>query len=423
MSKPDDTPDRHESPVLDILIRNTRLLDRDDPVDIAIKDRVITALEPHVDRPSAHVIDAEGGLSTVSFADPHFHLDKVLSRRLLGAFSFGEAFSRAREAKSQFTAADVEARASEALHLATAQGIARMRAHVDVDFATGTVSMEGVLAARERYRDAIDMQVIAFPQEGILADPEAPALLRESIAMGAEYIGGLPEVEASVDDQRQHVSTLFDIAEETGVSLDMHADYTDSPELKTLEMIADETRERGMEGRVFVGHCNALSLYPDDYARAVIDKVLEADIQVAVLPIANLQMLGGPNRTPQNRGSSRILEMLDAGVNVVAGADNMFDIWYRFNRMDPLETGLITCLSGGMRTDEEVREAFNMVTTRAARYLGAGDIDLRVGAPADLVVHTASTLVDLFRNLPGRRLHVRNGRIVGGVDGSVWSAP
>ena len=347
----------------------------------------------------------------------------MLSRRLLGAFSFSEAFSRAREAKSQFTAADVEARASEALHLATAQGIARMRAHVDVDFATGTVSMEGVLAARERYRDAIDMQVIAFPQEGIVADPEAPALLRESIAMGAEYIGGLPEVEASVDDQRQHVSTLFDIAEETGVSLDMHADYTDSPELKTLEMIADETRERGMEGRVFVGHCNALSLYPDDYARAVIDKVLEADIQVAVLPIANLQMLGGPNRTPQNRGSSRILEMLDAGVNVVAGADNMFDIWYRFNRMDPLETGLITCLSGGMRTDEEVREAFNMVTTRAARYLGAGDIDLRVGAPADLVVHSASTLVDLFRNLPGRRLHVRNGRIVGGVDGSVWSAP
>ena len=230
--------------------------------------------------------------------------------------------------------------------------------------------MEGVLAARERYGSAIDLQLIAFPQEGIVSDPEAPALLREAIAMGAEYIGGLPEFEASIDDQRHHISTLFDIAEELGVPLDIHSDYTDSPELQTLEMIADVTCERGMQGRVFVGHCNALSLYSDDYARAVIDKILQAEIEVAVLPIANLQMLGGPNRTPQNRGSPRILELLDAGINVVAGSDNMFDIWHRFNRMDPIETGLITCLSGGMRTDEEVREAFNMITVRAARYLG-----------------------------------------------------
>lgn len=407
----------------DLLIRNTRLLDRDDPVDIAVRDGLVAAMAGNIGGTSARTIDAAGGLSTPSFNEPHFHLDKVLSRHLHGAVSFHEAFARARDVKKQFTAGDVEERACRALDLALAQGTARMRAHVDVDFATGTVSMEGILAARERYRGAIDLQVIAFPQEGIVTDPEAPDLLREAVAMGAEFIGGLPEFEASVEDQKVHVDTIFDLAEECDVGLDIHCDYTDTPDLRTLEMVTDVTRERGMQGRVFAGHCNALSLYSDDHARAVIDKVVESDIQVAVLPIANLQMLGGPHRTPMNRGSSRLLEMLDAGLNVAAGADNMFDIWYRFNCMDPLQTGLIACLSGGMRTDEEVREAFDLVTVRAARYLGAGDTGLAVGAPADLVVHDAATLVELFRDLPGRRLHVRNGRIVGGVEGSFWSAP
>ena len=419
---PDDASDRHDDTLLDLVVRDTRLPDCDDPVDIAVKDGVIAAVAPRIDRPCARVIDAQGGLSTPSFAEPHFHLDKVLSRGLFGAVSFNEAFARARDVKKRFTAADVEARACRALELAVAQGTVRMRAHVDVDFATGTVSMEGVLRARDRFRDTIDLQLVAFPQEGIVSDPEAPALLREAVSMGAGFIGGLPEFEASPDDRKRHLRTLFDIAEEVDVELDIHADYTDSPDLRTLETIADMTCERGMQGRVRVGHCNALALYDDDHARAVIDKVLRADIQVAVLPVANLQMLGGSDRTPRNRGSSRILELLDAGVNVAAGADNMFDIWYRFNRMDPVETGLIACLSGGMRTDEEVREAFDMITVRASRYMGVDDSGLRVGAPADLVVHSASTLVDLFRNLPGRRLHVRRGRIVGGVDGGLWSA-
>ena len=145
-------------------------------------------------------------------------------------------------------------------------------------------------------------------------------------------------------------------------------------------------------------------------------------MQVAVLPVANLQMLGGGGRTPYNRGCSRIKELLDAGVNVAAGADNMYDIWYRFNRMDPIETGHITCLSGGMRTDEEVLNAFEMITTRAARYIGCDDSGVRIGVDADLVVHSAATVVDIFRNVPGRRLHIKRGRVVGGLDASCWCA-
>jgi cytosine deaminase len=297
-----------------------------------------------------------------------------------------------------------------------------MRTNVDVDFATRLVSMEGVLRARERFRGLIELEIIAFPQEGIVTDPSAPELLREAIDMGAELVGGLPEFEASVDDQRTHVAAIFDIAEEKGVRIDFHCDYTDLPQFKTLEMVAEETAKRGFEGRVTAGHCCALAVYPDEEAKRVIDKVKAAEIAVTVLPIANLEMLGGPGRTPVDRGSSRVKELLDAGINVSAGADNMFDIWFRFNRMDPVETAYITCLSAGMRTDQEVREAFEMTTSRPARMMGLADYGVRVGAAADLVVHSAATLVDMFRNLPARRLHVKGGRLVGGVEGSTWTA-
>lgn len=406
----------------DIVIAGTRTLDSDEIVDIAVCEGRIKEIGPKIGAHRKKTIKAHGGLTTPSFTDPHFHLDKVLSRGHFGALSYRQAFDHARDVKCKFTAADVEQRACEALELAVGHGLGRMRAQVDVDFATGIVSMEGVLRAKERFARQIDIEPVAFPQEGIVSDPKAEGFLREALIMGAKLLGGLPEFEANLNDQKTHIRTIFNLAEEFDVPIDMHSDYTDLEEFKTLEMIADMTIERGMQGRVSVGHCCALAVYEENYAKSVIEKLVEAKMQVAVLPVANLQMLGGNQRTPANRGSSRILELLDAGINVAAGADNMFDIWYRFNRMDPIEVGLVTCLSGGMRTDEEVRESFNMITTRADRYMGADDHGVTVGAPADLVVHSSDNLVDIFRNLPERRLHIKNGALVGGKEGSIWSS-
>ena len=405
----------------DLLIRGACLLDREGTCDIAVAEGRIAAIEDTLDGHAETTVDAMGGLVTASFTEPHFHLDKVLSRDRFGASSYRQAFARAHEVKRSFTVSDVEERASAALSLAVAHGIGCLRAQIDVDFATRLISFEGVARAKERFRQSVDIQLVAFPQEGIVTDPEAPALLEEAIGMGAEVIGGLPEFERSIKDQRTHVRTVFDIAERTGVTVDMHADYQDTPEFKTLEMMADETIARGLQGRVVANHCNALAVYDDAEAARVIEKLQRAGIQVAVLPIANLQMLGGDARTPRNRGCSRLHELLDAGINVAAGADNMFDIWFRFNRMDPADTGYITCLSGGLRTDEEVREAFEMVTSRAARYVGRDGAPPAAGGVADLIVHSASSVVDIFRNLPGRRIHVKNGRIVGGIEGSYWS--
>ena len=414
--------DAAPGPEWDLLIHNAIRLDEAEPVSIGIRGGRIEAVAPALAGHAASRIDAGGGLVTPSFVDPHFHIDKVLSRDLLGARGPQEALDRAHEVKTRFTVADVEERACQALRLAAVHGIGRLHAQIDVDFATKLVSFEGVMRARDRFAGIVDVTLVAFPQEGIVADPEAPALLREALSMGATAVGGLPEVEASVADQRTHVETCLGLAAEHGVTVEMHADYMDRAELKTLEMLADATVAHGMQGRVVASHCNALAVYGDEEATRVIDKVLAADMAVTVLPIANLQMLGGEGRTPRNRGSSRVKEMLDAGINVAAGADNMYDIWYRFNRMDPVELAYMTVHSAGMRTDEEVREGFEMVTARAARIIGAPVPAVAAGAPADLVVFEATSLVDILRRLPGRRIHIKDGRPVGGVEGSFWSA-
>jgi len=401
----------------DLLIKNACIKGKKDLVDIGITGAVITEIAGAntLSAPADKVIDAAGGYVSPSFTDAHFHLDKVLSRALFGADRFEDAFGKAHEVKTHFTVKDVKNRAMQALDLAVAHGIGAIKAQCDVDYATGTISMEGLLAAADEYKDLITVEAIAFPQEGVVCDAKQPEMLRNALRLGAKYVGGLPEFEASgkPEDQRKHIETIFDIAEEFNVDVDCHADYTDRVHFKTLEMLADVTLERGYIGRVCAGHCNALEIYGDDEAKRVIEKLIKAEIQVAVLPIANLQMLGGAKRTPYNRGSSRILELLDAGVNVAAGLDNMFDIWYRFNGMDSVLLGLMTCLSGGMRTDAEVEESYEMITNRAAKTMKRYAGGVAVDAPADLVIHSAKNIVDIYRMLPGTRITIKNGRKVG----------
>ena len=407
---------------IDLLIKNASIKGGNELVDIVIANGVITEIAAVGTLAAPQMIDAVGGYVSPSFTDAHFHLDKTMSRDIFGADKFEDAFSRAHGVKTYFTVNDVKSRAMYALDLAVAHGIGAMKAQCDVDYATKLVSMEGVLAAAEEYKDLVTVEAIAFPQEGIVSDPKAPDLIRRALRMGAKYVGGLPEFEATEADQDTHMKTIFDIAEEFDVNVDCHCDYTDRKQFKTLEKVADITIERGYQGRVCVGHCNALAIYEDDEAKRVIDKLAKAEIQVVVLPIANLQMLGGEKRTPYNRGSSRILELLDAGVNVASGLDNMFDIWYRFNGMDPVLLGLMTCLSGGMRTNAEVEESYEMITNRAAKTMNRYHGGLKVGAPADLVIHSAKNIVDIYRMLPGKRITIKNGKKVGEMDKTIWTA-
>lgn len=411
---------------LDLVIRNVRRVGEPDPVDVAVAGGRIEWIAP-ADRTrelaAIEQIDGEGGLICPSFVEPHFHPDKTLTwSRLSAAVGWDEAVQAGLDVKRSFTADDVEARAGEAFRLAVAHGTGRMRAQVDIDPVTKLIGLEGVCRAAERFSGALDVEIVAFPQQGVLAAPGIAELLREALRSGATVVGGAPNLERSTDEFRQHLELVFDLAEEFDADVDVHVDFVEDPAAQALELLADETIARGYQGRVGAVHAIALASYDDDDARRTIDKVERAGIQICICPMGNLQVTGGTGRTAYGRGSSRANELLDAGVNVVAGSDNMNDVWYRFGRMDPLELCLVACLANPMRTDAEVVTAFEMVTTRAARYVGAPADGVVAGAQADLVLFEADNVVDLIRNVPGRRTTIKAGRVVGGIEARLWAS-
>jgi cytosine deaminase len=410
------------------LVANARLLDSDGLTDITISDGRITRLAPasgELSGATDGIIDAAGGLVCPSFVDAHFHPDKALTFPRLGPVgttSMEDSMARGAAIKSAFTHDDVVQRATQAIEVAIGNGVGAVRAQVDVDSSVGLIGFEALLEVRAAYHSLIDIQLVAFPQEGIVRDPGAVVLLQKALEMGADLIGGGPENEGDPTAYAPHLDAIFGLARDFDVDVDLHADMTEVPSRRALELIARETIARRWQGRVNVVHCCALAAYPDDLAADVIGLVAEAGIQICICPVGNLQLVG-EGVTPRGRGASRPKELLTAGVNVAAGTDNLHDMWFRFGNLDPVETCLITCLSGALRTDAEVREGFAMVTTRAARYLRLEDYGLYQGAKADLVVFSPERLEDVIRGVPGTRRILKAGSLVASRETNVWVTP
>jgi cytosine/creatinine deaminase len=410
---------------LDLIIEGVRPYGAGERVDVAIDRGVIRSIGPDARQLTAgQRIDGSGGLIFPSFVEPHIHLDKALTRKFPGANAqdWEEADASQGRVKRTFTPGDVEARASRAIELAISNGVGLMRAHVAIDTAQQLISLEGVLSARERWADAIEIEIVALLEESIVEHPELLDRAREAIRRGADVIGGIPNEEQDTPGQLRHLEALFEIAEEFDTPVDAHVDYDADPSQKTLEMLADLTLQRGFEGRVLASHCCALATYPQHESERVIEKVRRAGITVCISPLANLQQVGSVGRLPVHRGSSRTKELLDAGVNVAAGTDNMNDMWFAFGRLDPLETAYVAILSAALRTETEVATGLEMVTDRAARALRRSDRTIAVGAPADLVVLEAEDLTDVLRGLSTRRVTIKGGKQVGGMATERWGA-
>jgi cytosine/creatinine deaminase len=408
----------------DLIVDDVRPYGAGDSVAIAVRDGVIQAIGPDARKLSARErLDARGGIVFPSFVEPHIHLDKVLTRRLPGAnvATWEEAEAVQSAVKRTFTLESVESRASRAIELAVAHGVGIMRAHVAVDTAQELVSLEGVRRARERWGDAIDIEIVALIEESAVENPELADLAREAMRRGADVIGGIPNAEDNATNQYAHLETVFDIAEEFGAQVDAHADYDADPDEKVLEMLADLTLERHFEGRVLASHCSALAVYPQAESERVIEKVRRADIEISIAPAANLQQVGAIGRLPVHRGSSRTKELLDAGVNVSAGSDNMNDMWFAFGRLDPVETAYLSILSAALQSESEVAAGLEMVTDRAARALRRSERAVAVGAAADLVVLEAETTTDILRGLSPRRTTIKGGKLVGGMSSERWA--
>jgi cytosine/creatinine deaminase len=410
--------------VIDLIIEEVRPHGAGDPVAVAIDGGAIHSIGPDAQKLTAgERIEGNGGIIFPSFVEPHLHLDKVLTRQLPGANvdSWEEAEAAQNRVKSTFTAETVEARASRAIELAISNGVGLIRAHASIDMAQQLISLEGVLRARQHWADAIEIEIVALLDDSIVEHPEVLPLAREAMRRGADVIGGVPNFEPDAPGQLRHLEALFEIAEEFDAQVDAHVDFDADPSQTALEKLADLTLERGFEGRVLASHCCALATYPQDESERVIDKVRRARIAVCISPMGNLQHVGSIGRLPVHRGSSRTKELLDAGVNVAAGTDNMNDMWFAFGRLDPVETAFVAVLSAALRTEAEVSAGLEMVTDRASRALRRSDRTIEVGAPADLVILEAEDLTDVLRGLSSRRVTIKAGKPVGGMDTARWA--
>jgi cytosine deaminase len=401
---------------LDILVKNVALEGVDGLRDLGIANGRFVSIEPPSTTTAATMIlDAEGRMAVPGFVEPHIHLDKALISERAPVNVSGtltEAIEILWEIKRNYTAEEIADRASRVLTRAIENGISHLRTHVDVDPIGGTRPAQGLIRARERFRGLIDIQIVAFPQEGIVKSPGTEALMREVMKLGVDVVGGMPFNEASPADSRRHIEIVFEIAREFDADIDMHVDETDDPNAQTLEVLAELTVKNSWQGRVTAGHTCALASYPRAYADHVIALLSVANVNMIANPATNLMLQGRLDDYPRRRGVTQVKELLAAGVNVACGQDCVHDTFYPFGQNDPLEIAFLLCHASQMSQPAEILTVMDMVTRNGARALRLPDPRVVVGVVADLVVLDARDAREALAMRTPRRWVIRKGRLI-----------
>ncbi|HZJ69076.1 MAG TPA: amidohydrolase family protein [Candidatus Eisenbacteria bacterium] len=400
---------------MSLLIKNCSLRHREGLWDIYCENKKINKIGQDLDQTAETTIDADGKLLVPAFIEPHIHLDKVnildsVPKNVSGTLT--EAIEIIWDRKKKYTNEDVIERAGAVLDRAIMNGTLAVRTHIDIDTIGGLKPLEGVLALRERYKDKITFQLIAFPQEGIIKNPGCDELLDKAMQMGCEIVGGMPANEYTPEDSLAHVKYCFDLAEKYDADVDMHVDETDDPFYRTLEMVADETIKRGWEGRVTCGHTCALAAYDDHYASYVIDKVVRAGLHMITNPVTNLMLQGRNDKQPIRRGITRVKELLEAGVNISFGQDCVNDTFYPLGCADMLQVANVTVHAAQMSLPEELDKVFDMITTDANKILKLEGYGLEEGSMANLVVIDAKNIREAIALCPNRPYIIKEGKII-----------
>ncbi|MDQ6901019.1 MAG: amidohydrolase family protein [Candidatus Dormibacteraeota bacterium] len=360
------------------------------------------------------VLDCAEHIALPAFVDTHLHLDKALTRSELAEHdgTLPSAIAASQERKRRYTEDDVRKRAKEVIRSHVRHGTTRIRSHVDVDTIGGLVPLAGVLLAAQDCRQLAEVLTIAFPQEGILSDPGTAQLMRSALEMGCDLVGGMPHWERTPKDQLEHVRYCFDLAEEFDRDLDLHVDETDDGAVRTLEMVADEALARGWEGRVTAGHVCSLSAADEAYAKRVIDKCRQAKMTIVSNPATNLMIQGRADRGLIRRGTTRIRELREAGINLCFGQDCVHDGFYPFGRGDMLEVALISAHAAQLGTTEELDFALRAVTENPARAWRLDAYGIQEGARADLAIYAASSWEEALRLQLRPAIVLFEGRVV-----------
>ncbi|HKA12895.1 MAG TPA: cytosine deaminase [Candidatus Dormibacteraeota bacterium] len=396
--------------MLDLLLTGARVAGSPGLRDLAVRDGMLVA--PEAD--ARQVVHLDGALVTPPLVEPHIHLDAVLTvgqPRYNQSGSLFEGIAIWADRVRRLTVEDVKARVRKVLGWQLACGVQHVRSHVDV-CDPRLRALRALVELRDEIGDQLDLQLVAFPQQGILSFDGGPELMRKAVAMGADVVGGIPHFEMTREMGVESVRFAFALAAERGLRVDIHCDETDDDHSRFVEVMAAETIRLGMAGRVTASHTTAMHSYNNAYASRVINNIARAGVHMVTNPLDNSVLQGRFDSYPIRRGHTRVKELMAAGVNVCIGHDSVMDPWYPLGYGDPLQAAFVLAHYGHMSGAGELKRLIDMITVNPARALGLDGYGLAEGAPASLVVFDAPSEMDALRLLPRRRLVLRRGEVV-----------
>lgn len=402
----------------DLLIRNGHMHDGEPSCDILIEEGIITCIDRHISLPEGRsivMVDAKERVVLPGLIESHIHPDKALleDKKPNVSGTLAEAIRNTGELKAQFTLDDVMDRASTVLRWASSKGTTIMRAHPDVDPISKLLGAQGMLKLKAAFRDIMDVEVVAFPQEGIVKSPGTYELLIEAMQQGCTVVGGCPYNEFTMEDTVRHIETVFDLAERFSASIDMHVDFTDDtkdPRYMTTEVICEITRAHGMEGCVTLGHVTSLGSVDSNHP--VFDKIAQAGISIVTLPATDLYLNGRHDTHNIRRGIAPVQTLLQHGVNVVYSSNNVRNAFTPLGNADLILGGYLLAEVNHMGS-AQFGLVMDMITTHAAKALGrTAEYGLRVGCQGDAVILDSQRISDVIADQPIGRTVIKNGRVV-----------
>ncbi len=396
---------------MDLIIRHVRIDDAQPLMDVGVNNGKIVAIAPHIPLRADQKIAGAGNVLIPAFVEGHLHLEKahVMDRKANHSGTLNEAIAVTAALKPTLTRDDIAQRATKVLRSLVQSGTTHVRAHAEFDPTQGFTGFDVVLALREKFRQMIDIQVVAFPQEGILKLPGMKAMMVEAMERGADVVGAIPYNDASAVE---HIDYVFRLAMKYDKDIDFHQDFADNADAMTIEYLAHKTIEAGYQGRVCVGHLTSLGAVVAKKQQAIAALLCEAGISVMCLPATDLHLGGRSDTHNVRRTLTPVRTLRDGGVNVCLATNNIRNAFTPFGTGDLLniaQLALPACHLGGA---DDQATVLSMLTTNPAKALGLKNYGLAVGKEADLVMLDTRAVKDVILDLPARLTVLKRGKVV-----------
>jgi cytosine deaminase len=399
---------------IDLLLKNATLPDGRTGVDIACAAGKIVAIEPNIDGEAGRVIDAGGRLVSPPFVDCHFHMDATLSLglpRLNQSGTLLEGIALWGELKPLLTHEAVKERALRYIDLAVSQGLLAIRTHVDV-CDDRLLAVEALLDVKKTVAPYLDLQLVAFPQDGYYRSPTAAQNLDRALDLGVDIVGGIPHFERTMADGARSMTALCEIAAKRGLLVDIHCDETDDPNSRHIETLTFETQRLGLGGRVAGSHLTSMHSMDNYYVSKLLPLMAEAGVSAIANPLINIVIQGRHDTYPKRRGQTRVPELKRQGITVAFGHDCVMDPWYSLGQADMLEVATMGLHVGQLTSRDDMRFCFRAVTEAPARIMHLDGYGITVGNNADMVLLQAADPIEAIRLKATRLAVIRRGKVI-----------